>query len=550
MFAHNGAAGVQVLQNASNVFANILMNSFFDNAEIAIDLRVDGDTFLNTPNDIGDADDGPNDLLNFPVIESVTPGNTTGTVVVRGFAPAGADIDFYIADRVTPGFGQGKTYLTTFTEGSADDADATTGDYSDPNFGEDTGANRFEFVLSGLPTTSALTAVARLNQMTSEFGYTTSLDSDDDQVPDLFDVDDDNDGIPDVDEGGAAGDPNADADDNGIPAYLDVENGVDSNDDGIVDAFDTDMDGIPNHLDVDSDGDGILDAIEGFDTSPAAGDGVADVMPNGFDENGNGWDDAYEAAWASTPPDHDSDTIADFLDADDDGDGLLSIYEPGDSDEDGIPDYLDTDDDGDGVLTADENADPNEDGNPDDALNTNHNDSPDLPDYLDPTYPMTGCTVDADCSGTPDTPVCNTTSGVCEAAPTACTVDADCSGTPSTPVCNTTSGVCEAAPTACTVDADCSGTPSTPVCNTTSGVCEAAPTACTVDTDCSGTPNTPVCDTVEGMCVAQTTGVGGGLSGGAVVGCSVSLSSENEMPSYGWLVVIGMATMLFRRRRR
>ena len=61
-----------------------------------------------------------------------------------------------------------------------------------------------------------------------------------------------------------------------------------------------------------------------------------------------------------------------------DNDGVLSyledINEDGnvkndDSDEDSIPDYLDIDDDGDGILTKDELGDENGDN---------------IPDYLDP----------------------------------------------------------------------------------------------------------------------------------------------------------------------
>ena len=78
------------------------------------------------------------------------------------------------------------------------------------------------------------------------------------------------------------------------------------------------------------------------------------------DLNGNGnYDD----------DDSDNDGIPNYLDADDDGDNVLTKTEldtlnldgdddpltnPKDTDSDGTPDYLDTDDDGDGVLTRDE----------------------------------------------------------------------------------------------------------------------------------------------------------------------------------------------------
>ncbi|MEM9041320.1 MAG: FG-GAP-like repeat-containing protein, partial [Actinomycetota bacterium] len=80
--------------------------------------------------------------------------------------------------------------------------------------------------------------------------------------------------------------------------------------------------------------------------------------------------------------------------ADSDADGLLDCEEDADTDLDDDPstnpgpdtdgdttaNYLDADDDGDGVPTASENADPNGDGNPQDALDTDRDGQP---DYLD-----------------------------------------------------------------------------------------------------------------------------------------------------------------------
>lgn len=79
---------------------------------------------------------------------------------------------------------------------------------------------------------------------------------------------------------------------------------------------------------------------------------------------------------------------------DHDGDGILSKFEDlngdnwlrspdfaDDTDKDRTPNYLDADDDGDGIPTKDENADPNGDGDPSDALDS---DGDGIPDYLDP----------------------------------------------------------------------------------------------------------------------------------------------------------------------
>ncbi|WP_136480851.1 hypothetical protein [Cognatitamlana onchidii] len=73
----------------------------------------------------------------------------------------------------------------------------------------------------------------------------------------------------------------------------------------------------------------------------------------------------------------------------DDNDGVPALLEDrnnngdledDDTDRDGIPDYIDADDDGDNILTKDENPDPNEDGSLNGAQDT---DGDGIPDYLD-----------------------------------------------------------------------------------------------------------------------------------------------------------------------
>ncbi len=99
------------------------------------------------------------------------------------------------------------------------------------------------------------------------------------------------------------------------------------------------------------------------------------------DEDADGIPDEREFAG-----DSDLDGILDYMDMDDDGDGIPTIdenlnadstAEDDDSDGDGIPNYLDNDDDGDGILTIDE--DTNGDGN---YLNDDF-DGDGIPDYLD-----------------------------------------------------------------------------------------------------------------------------------------------------------------------
>lgn len=141
----------------------------------------------------------------------------------------------------------------------------------------------------------------------------------------------------------------------------DVETGTadltDSDGDGLTDVAENKLWG------QDTDGDGIPDYLDTDDDN----DGIltADENP---DANGNGVPDD---AW-----DLDGDGYPNYLDSDDDGDGLLTIYEGPltlqDSDEDGILDYLDDDDDNDGVPSLEE-----------DAAGGRNSDNDGTPDYLD-----------------------------------------------------------------------------------------------------------------------------------------------------------------------
>ena len=93
--------------------------------------------------------------------------------------------------------------------------------------------------------------------------------------------------------------------------------------------------------------------------------------------------------------DTDGDTIPDYIDADDDGDNILTkdedpdpngdgnLSDALDTDGDGIPDYLDNDDDGDGVKTRDEEND-SQDNNP-----GNDRTSGNIADYLNPEVATT-----------------------------------------------------------------------------------------------------------------------------------------------------------------
>ena len=287
------------------------------------------------------------------------------------------------------------------------------------------------------------------------------LDSDGDGIPDTFEaafyiVDGENDGIigtgPIVDADGDGlsdlNDPdfvvisplfNQDRDFDGLSNYLDIDSdndgildnieglatnryvapkGIDTDGDGIDDAYDVNNGGVasgyanidggsaPDYVDTDAENDGVRDWLENAVVSPlevdlvnnqtgAAGpDGLMDILPDSdgdgladiFDnDNGNTHPSGYatnggqtpfsmpgngnpgnERDWRSTL-DSDGDGVPDAFDLDNDNDGILDSVEGyGDDDGDGIPNYLDLDSDGDGIPDVIEagGSDPDNNGLP------------------------------------------------------------------------------------------------------------------------------------------------------------------------------------------
>jgi parallel beta-helix repeat protein len=172
----NSGPGIVVVGSQNVLISD---NSTYLNGGLGIDLDPVGTDANNytpqgvTINDLNDADTGPNGLLNFPVITSANI--IGGNLVLSGFARPGSVIEFFVSDGDPGGFGEGQTYVTTFTEGSGADTDAGTGTYTNPvnglNQGTDT-TNKFTFTIplpGGVSAGTKLTATATLAGATSEF---------------------------------------------------------------------------------------------------------------------------------------------------------------------------------------------------------------------------------------------------------------------------------------------------------------------------------------------------------------------------------------------
>ncbi len=260
------------------------------------------------------------------------------------------------------------------------------------------------------------------------------VDTDGDGTPDYLDLDSDNDTLPDVLEGGALG---VDSDHDGIDDAFDVDavGGGDLNGDGVADTGvvrDTDGDGLADFRDVDSDNDGILDSVEGTPTAlvdtdgdgipdvrdlDSDDDGIPDVIEAGLiDANADGFMDAGQTPTA-TPRNTDGFGAPDFRSLDSNGDGTFDIagtraaahdadhdgrVDAGsDADEDGIRDVVDAapmifgtfaDSDGDGVADA-QDMDLDNDGIPNSLDGSDDTDGDGLPNLAD---------LDSDGDGVPD----------------------------------------------------------------------------------------------------------------------------------------------------
>ena len=119
LISGNKGAGISILSNGAT--GNLITsNSIYSNGGLGIDLGGNG----VTSNDTGDADTGPNNLQNYPVLSSVI--SSTGSVTINGTLNSGTSKAYnlqFFASKLADGsgYGEGQNYLgsnTVTTDGS------------------------------------------------------------------------------------------------------------------------------------------------------------------------------------------------------------------------------------------------------------------------------------------------------------------------------------------------------------------------------------------------------------------------------------------------
>jgi heat shock protein beta len=272
-----------------------------------------------------------------------------------------------------------------------------------PQSGDSDGDNAVDWLdkdddNDGLPTMAELGAG----------GGSAPRDTDGDHEFDYLDDDDDGDGEPTATERQSAP-PEPDVNHNNVPDYLDPaafgsEAAADPNEGDVCQTPSVTDAGLPVCWEQDHDGDGIWSSFEGAPTFTldTDRDGTVDFLD--ADDDGDGLPSKAESPDANHDgnPDDARDTSGngvDYLNPDDDDDHVPTLDErPGgndrDTDLDGRPNHIDDDDDGDGISTRTENAGP-------DGIKADANGNG-VPAYLDadekyvPPTDMSGGTVNTD----------------------------------------------------------------------------------------------------------------------------------------------------------
>ena len=127
LIAFNRNDGVHVAQ--SSVGNSIRGNSITGNSALGINLAALADLSTGvTPNDVGDADGGPNHLQNFPVITDTGPGTNGGTELdgtLNSTPNTTFILDFYNNTNASAsGYGQGQQYLGSLKVGTNNSGNA------------------------------------------------------------------------------------------------------------------------------------------------------------------------------------------------------------------------------------------------------------------------------------------------------------------------------------------------------------------------------------------------------------------------------------------
>ena len=119
--AFNGGPGIRLMFGTGNAIRG---NSIFSNGGLGIDI----DPLGVTANDVTDADTGPNNLQNFPVLTSVTSTGNSTTIQgsLRSTPNSTFQIDFYSSAALDPsGNGEGTLFINTTTVTTNGNGDAT-----------------------------------------------------------------------------------------------------------------------------------------------------------------------------------------------------------------------------------------------------------------------------------------------------------------------------------------------------------------------------------------------------------------------------------------
>lgn len=109
VIAGNSGNGVTI-GSGQVVGASVLGNSIYSNGALGIDLNQNGVTL----NDVGDPDTGPNNLQNYPIINTVTIANNSATIMGSLNSTANTTFRLEFFSNTTDdasGFGEGATFL-------------------------------------------------------------------------------------------------------------------------------------------------------------------------------------------------------------------------------------------------------------------------------------------------------------------------------------------------------------------------------------------------------------------------------------------------------